>query len=138
MYPEYLKMTLYRSQVQYLQKNLFPKDYLLIQIIRSKKFIDNNYANNINLGDIAGEAFFSKFHFIRLFKKYYGVTPYQYLIRVRVAGAKKLLQSGMSISDACYGVGFESVPSFTKLFKAITGTTPLACQLKAVRKSNFE
>lgn len=131
-------MTFYQQQVQYLKKNLYPKDYLLTQIIRSKKFVDNNYANNINLNDIAGEAFFSKFHFIRLFKKYYGVTPHQYLIRLRIAEAKKLLQSGISISGVCYAVGFESVPSFTKLFKAVTGTTPLACQLKAAMKSNFE
>jgi AraC-like DNA-binding protein len=101
-------MTFYHQQVQYLKKNLYPKDYLLTQIIQSKKYIDNNYSNNINLNDIAGEAFFSKFHFIRLFKKYYGVTPHQYLIRVRVAGAKKLLQSGRPISDTCYGVGFET------------------------------
>lgn len=131
-------MTFYHQQVQYLKKNLYPKDYLLTQIIRSKKFIDNNYANDINLDDIAGEAFFSKFHFIRLFKKYYGVTPHQYLISVKVAGAKKLLKSGISISDACYAVGFESVPSFTKLFKTATGTTPLVCKSKAVQKSNFE
>jgi AraC-like DNA-binding protein len=131
-------MTFYHQQVQHLKKNLYPKDYLPTQIIRSKKFIDNNYANNINLDDIAGEAFFSKFHFIRLFKKYYGVTPHQYLISVRVAGAKKLLQSGMSISDACYAVAFESVPSFTKLFKTVNGTKPINSQLKALRKSNFE
>ena len=129
-------MTFYHQQVQFLKKNLYPKDYLLTQIIRSKKFIDNNYSNNINLDDTAGEAFFSKFHFIRLFKKYYGVTPHQYLIRVRVAEAKKQLQSGMSISDACYAVGFESVPSFAKLFKVITGKTPLACQLKAILNNN--
>jgi AraC-like DNA-binding protein len=135
MYPEYLKTTFYHLQVQTLQKNLYPKPYLLAQIIRSKKFIDDNYTNNISLDDIAGEAFFSKFHFIRLFKKYYGVTPHQYLTRVRVAGSKKLLQSGMAISTVCYEVGFESVPSFTKLFKAITGTTPFAYQIK---KSNIE
>ena len=57
-------MTFYQQQVQYLKKSLYPKDYLLTQIIQSKKFIDNNYADNINLDDIAGEAFFSKFHFI--------------------------------------------------------------------------
>jgi AraC-like DNA-binding protein len=135
MYPEYLKMTFYHLQVQILQKKLYPKPYLLAQIIRSKKFIDDNYTNNISLDDIACEAFFSKFHFIRLFKTYYGVTPYQYLTRVRVAEAKKLLQSGMAVSAACYGVGFESVPSFTKLFRVITGTTPFAYQSK---KSNIE
>ena len=128
-------MTFYCQQVQYLQKKLYPKPYPLAQITRSKKFIDDNFSNNINLRDIASEAFLSKFHFIRLFKTYYGVTPYQYLTRVRVAEAKKLLQSGMAVSTVCYGVGFESVPSFTKLFRVITGTTPFAYQVK---KSNIE
>jgi len=128
-------MTFYHQQVQILQKQLYPKPYLLTQIIRSKKFIVNNFSNNINLNDIAGEAFLSKFHFIRLFKTYYGVTPCQYLTRVRVAEAKKLLLSGMAVSAVCYGVGFESVPSFTKLFRTITGTTPFAYQIK---KSNIE
>ena len=99
-----------------------------MQVVRSKKFIDDNYANNLSLDDIAGEAFISKFHFIRLFKIYYGITPHQHLKRVRVAAAKQLLQSGMPVAAVCYEVGFESVPSFTKLFKTLTGTTPFAWQ----------
>ncbi len=128
-------MTFYQQQVQILQKELYSKGYLLNQVIRAKKFIDNNFSKGINLNDIAGEAFLSKFHFIRLFKTYYGVTPYQHLMRVRVAEAKKMLQSGMVVSAVCYEVGFESIPSFTKLFRAITGTTPFAYQNK---KSNIE
>ena len=123
-------MTYYHQQVKFLHKNLYPKEYLLAQVIRSKKFIDDNFTENISLDDIAGEAFISKFHFIRLYKTYYGITPHQHLKRVRVAAAKELLKSGMQVAAVCYEVGFESVPSFTRLFKTITGTTPFAWQIK--------
>jgi len=56
----------------------YPKVYLYRGIVQAKPFIDNNYADHI-----ADEAFFSKFHFIRLFKKIYSKTPHQYLITVR-------------------------------------------------------
>jgi AraC-like DNA-binding protein len=124
-------MTYYHQQVQFLHNHLYSKGHLLTQVIRSKKFIDQHFAKSINLDDIAGEAFISKFHFIRLYKTYYGITPHQHLKRVRIAEAKKLLQSGMPIAATCYEVGFESVPSFARLFKTLTGTTPLAWQLKA-------
>jgi len=130
------QITFYHSQVQRLHNDLYPKDYLLKQVIRSKKFIDNNFSEPMSLNDIAGEAYLSKFHFIRSFRNCYGVTPHQYLIRVRVAEAKKLIRSGTLIAAACYAVGFESLPSFANLFKKLTGTTPLACQLKQL-KSNI-
>lgn len=130
------RITFYHSEVQRLHNDLYPKDYLLKQVIRSKKFIDCNFSDPISLDDIAGEAYLSKFHFIRLFRNCYGVTPHQYLIRVRVAAAKTLLRSGIPIAEACYAVGFGSLPSFANLFKKLTGTTPLACQLKQL-KSNI-
>jgi len=129
-------MTYYQQQVHFLHNNLYPKDYLLTQVIRSKKFIDTNFTKSLSLDDIAGEAFISKFHFIRLYKTYYGITPHQHLKRVRVAAAKELLQSGMPVASVCYEVGFESVPSFTRLFKTITGTTPFAWQISR-DKSNI-
>jgi len=73
---------------------------------------------------IAGEAFFSKFHFIRLFKKTYNQTPHQYLTLVRIEKAKLLLQTEVAVADVCFSVGFDSISSFTGLFKRITSTTP--------------
>src|ERR1700749_673352 len=123
-------MNFYHQQVHFLHNHLYSKGYLLTQVIRSKKFIDTNFCQNINLDNIAGEAFISKFHFIRLYKTYYGITQHQHLKRVRVAAAKELLKSGMPVAKVCYEVGFESVPSFTRLFKTITGTTPFAWQIR--------
>jgi len=102
----------------------FPKIYLYRRIVKAKLFIDNNFAGDINLDAIAEEAFFSKFHFIRLFKMAYGKTPHQYLTMQRIEKAKLLLQTNNSVTDTCFAVGFESLTSFAGLFKRTTGITP--------------
>jgi len=117
-------MTFYNEQITKINKNLYPKEYLTRQIIQAKYFIDNHFADNISLGHIAAKAFISKFHFIRLFKSYYGITPCQYLTMVRIENAKRLLKPGSAISAICFAAGIESVPWFTELFKKMTGSTP--------------
>ncbi|MEO5944896.1 MAG: AraC family transcriptional regulator [Ferruginibacter sp.] len=102
----------------------YPKAYLYKRIVQAKLFIDNNYADKIDVDNISDEAFFSKFHFIRIFKKIYGKTPHQYLRYVRIEKAALLLQTQESIAEVCYAVGFESVSSFTSLFKRMIGLTP--------------
>jgi AraC-like DNA-binding protein len=90
--------------------------------------MDNHFYEPIDLGNIADEAYFSKFHFIRLFKTIYGYTPHQYLIKVRIEKAKELLQENNSVSQACFGVGFCSVSTFAGLFKKITKRSPSVYQ----------
>ena len=102
----------------------YPKVYLYRRIVQAKLYIDSKYTDNIDLDNIADEAYFSKFHFIRLFKKIYGKTPHQYLTAVRIESAMRLLQSETPVSEACYSVGFESLSSFSGLFKRIVGLTP--------------
>ena len=104
----------------------YPKVYLYKRIVQAKLFIDNNYAGNIDLDNIADEAYFSKFHFIRLFKNIYGKTPHQYLTSVRIEKATQLLRIDKPVSEVCYAVGFESLSSFGSLFKRIVGITPSA------------
>jgi AraC-like DNA-binding protein len=112
----------------------FPKIYLYRRIIQAKLFIDKHFADNINLDNIAGEAFFSKFHFIRLFKNTYGKTPHQYLTSVRIDKAKQLLQTDISVRDVCFSVGFDSISSFTGLFKRITSWTPSVYQQQQLKR----
>lgn len=111
-----------------------PKIYLYRRIVQAKLFIDDHFADDINLHAIADEAFFSKFHFIRLFKNIYGKTPHQYLTVVRIERAKILLQTEMKIADVCFSVGFESISSFTGLFKRIIAITPSVYQQQQLKR----
>ena len=105
---------------------IYPKVYLYRRIVQAKLFIDTNYAENIDLDNIADEAFFSKFHFIRQFKNIYGKTPHQYLTVTRIEKAMQFLRTGIPVTDVCFAVGFESLSSFSGLFKRIVGLTPSA------------
>ncbi len=76
------------------------------------------------MDNISENSNFSKYHFLRLFKGSFGLTPHQYLIKVRLIAAKEMLKKGYSVKDACFEVGFESVPSFNCLFKKAESITP--------------
>jgi AraC-like DNA-binding protein len=102
----------------------YPKIYLYKRIVQAKLFIDTQFSDDIDLDNIADEAYFSKFHFIRLFKTIYGKTPHQYLTRVRIESAKELLQKDTSVTETCFSVGFESITSFTALFRKYTKLCP--------------
>jgi AraC-like DNA-binding protein len=104
----------------------YPKLYLFRRVVQAKLFIDENYAEDLDLDNISDEACFSKFHFIRLFRKIYGKTPHQYLIAVRIEKAKILLGKDIPVSEVCYAVGFESVASFSGLFRRLVGQSPSA------------
>lgn len=108
----------------------YPKVYLYRRLVQAKFFIDLHFAENIDLNNIAGEACFSKFHFIRRFRDIYGKTPHQYLILVRVEAARKLLNAAVPVTEVCYAVGFESLSSFSRLFKRVCGLNPSAYLLQ--------
>ena len=95
------------------------------RVIEAKLYIDNHYGERIDLENISNQAHFSKYHLLRLFKKSFGKSPHQYLIETRLLAAKRLLTSDLSVTQVCYKVGFESIPSFITLFKKREGVTPL-------------
>ena len=103
-----------------------PKVYLYKRIVQAKLYMDLNYADKIDIDNISDEAYFSKFHFIRLFKKIYNKTPHQYLTAVRIEKAIQLFRQDKEVSEVCFAVGFESVSSFSGLFKRFIGVSPAA------------
>jgi len=112
------------------------------RIVSAKIFMDNNFREAINLEQISKQAYLSKFHFHRLFTRIYHTTPNAYLTAHRIRHAKILLEKeGISIQDVCNSVGFESLASFSLLFKKRNGYAPLyyrnlACLKRNCRKNS--
>lgn len=108
----------------------YPRLYFYRRIVQAKLFIDQHYAENIELYIVADEACYSKFHFSRKFKEVYQQTPHQYLVSVRIEQAQKLLASGISVAAVCEAVGFEELSSFSRLFKRRVGINPSAYMIR--------
>jgi len=94
------------------------------RIVAAKVFIDENYHEPIDLDEISRNAHLSRFHFHRLFSKVYKKTPHQYLTSKRIEKAKSLLSENKQVTDVCNEVGFESLGSFSVLFKKEIGFAP--------------
>lgn len=103
--------------------NLTPEIYQ--RIVAAKIYIDENYHESIDLEQISQQAFLSRFHFHRLFTHIYKKTPHQYVTQTRLEAAKVLLaKEGISITDVCNRIGFESLGSFSTLFRKQSGHSP--------------
>jgi AraC-like DNA-binding protein len=94
------------------------------RIVAAKVYIDENYQEPIDLDEISQQAFLSKFHFHRLFTKIYRRTPHQYVTRKRLDKARDLLAENKTVTEVCSEVGFESIGSFSTLFKKESGFAP--------------
>ncbi len=89
-------------------------------------FVNSNYDRQISIDDMTNLIFISKYHFLRLFKSYTGLTPYKYLINYRINRSKSLIkETSLSINEISNRVGFTDVNNFIRYFKKLTGTTPL-------------
>ncbi|ESA33988.1 family transcriptional regulator [Leptolyngbya sp. Heron Island J] len=93
-------------------------------------YIDAYLTENLSLNDLALVAGLSKFHFSRLFKQAFGVTPHRYLMQRRVERATTLLkqttlrQHSLTIAEIAHQLRFADQSHFTRVFKQIKGVTP--------------
>lgn len=88
-------------------------------------FIHKNYYKQITIDDMTHRINISKYHFIRIFKRQMGVTPYEYLIEYRISRAKILLRTtNKSIYEISYDVGYRSRSNFISRFRESVGVTP--------------
>lgn len=88
-------------------------------------FIHKNYSEDINLGDIAKEAFIGEREALRCFARTIGTAPIEYLQKYRIYTAAELLRnSELPITEICLQTGFNSPSYFSKVFCRMLGTTP--------------
>jgi AraC-like DNA-binding protein len=98
------------------------KEHAGIQRVRS--YLEENYAENISLEQLAAIAQLSSFHLLRAFRDQAGLPPHAYQIQVRIMRAKSMLRMGVPCVDAALAVGFADQSHFTKHFKRIVGLPP--------------
>ncbi|MBL7543852.1 MAG: helix-turn-helix transcriptional regulator [Bdellovibrionaceae bacterium] len=114
-----------------LVNNIKVKKYVEMQMTKSpsaekiKKIIDNNYKENIGIGEIANSLGLSHAYACREFKKTYDLSPVEYRHKIRIFDAIKSLSIGVPVTEACLNSGFSSINQFNLHFKKVMGTTPL-------------
>jgi AraC family transcriptional regulator len=101
------------------------KKDLLRRLSTGKKFIDHQFTASIDISQVAVEAQISQYHFYRLFKNVYGISPYQYIKQRRLNLAKAYIEQGsQSISEIAYMVGYSDIFSLSKAYKQHFGKAP--------------
>jgi AraC-like DNA-binding protein len=104
------------------------------RIVAAKVFIDDNFQEDLDLEQVSKQAFLSRFHFHRLFRQVYKKTPHQYITQKRLDKAKNLLSENKPVTEVCNEVGFESIGSFSVLFKKEIGFAPQYYRNMAYKK----
>ncbi len=108
------------------KKNMSPEKQL-------KNRLDGITDFNCSFDDIISDFYYTKSHLIRIFKKKYKITPYDYLLERKISVAKRLLSdTGMSISEVADYLGFNDCHYFSNFFKKRTGITPYEFKNKSI------
>jgi AraC-like DNA-binding protein len=130
-------MTYYLQEITRIKNSCYYNQGQIDTVVGTRHFIDKNFEKDLNLDFLSNVRFTSKFHLIRIFKRYYGQTPRQYLIDRRLEKSKELLITGQSITETCFDIGFESPSSFATLFKSKFGLTPSEFQKRAIFAKSY-
>lgn len=97
----------------------------LYRLCQVRDLIRECHEQALTLEDLSLEAELSAWHFLRTFRTTFGETPHDFLTRVRIERAKKLLTiSSRSVTEICFDVGFSSLGSFSTLFRRQVGLSP--------------
>ncbi|WP_191489989.1 AraC family transcriptional regulator [Pseudomonas sp. FEN] len=89
-----------------------------------KKNLEDKFAQNIPLEELAQLVGMDPLYLIRVFKKAVGVSPHSYQIQKRVAQVQNLLRSGASLAEASFSCGFFDQSHMNRAFKKVVGITP--------------
>lgn len=87
-------------------------------------YLEQNWNRPVSLDSLSRAAGLSKYHFLRSFTRQQGISPYRYLIALRVGHAGTLLKQGVSPAETARMTGFSDQSHFTNSFKKVTGLTP--------------
>ncbi len=91
----------------------------------ARDYMTSHISEAIDLATLARVAGLSPYHFGRVFKAHVGLAPHQFMIRLRIERAARLLKSSsLSVTQICYEAGFRSLSHFITTFRKHTGVSP--------------
>lgn len=100
----------------------------------ARRYMEEHYAEDLHVDDVAREAAISTSQLIRLFKRQLGTTPHSYLLRYRITQAKELLaETTLPVATIARQVGFASESNFSYRFGEMCGQSPSAYRAGAPR-----
>jgi AraC-like DNA-binding protein len=100
---------------------------------RIYQYIEEHYQQKIDVNKIAAISHLTTAAFCRFFKKITRMTFTDFLNQYRISQAKNLLLQNKTVTEACYGSGFDNLSYFNKTFKKLAGENP-----SRLRKRHFE
>lgn len=107
---------------------------LLPRLLQARQFIEARYPQKLKIRDVADQIGLSEFHFARLFKTAFDITPRQHIIHLRLDAARGMLErSASTVTETAFHVGYDSLSSFIHAFSKRFGLTP--AQYRAITKS---
>ncbi len=102
---------------------------LLPRLLQARQFVEARYTEPFKTQDVAAYVALSEFHFARLFSAAFDLTVRQYVIRLRLDEARRLLeQPGASVTETALHVGYSSLSSFIHAFSRRFGLSPARYQ----------
>lgn len=112
-----------REVCQKIESNKADKSESVIE--KAEAFINTNYMKELSLDDISAYCNISSYYFSKLFKQETGENFVEYLNRVRIDNAKKMLnETDSSVKEICFSVGYSDPNYFSRAFKKYAGVTP--------------
>lgn len=91
---------------------------------QAREYLEDHYAENVSLEQLADFVHVSPFHLLRVFRDEVGLPPHNYLTQVRIRRARQLLQASLRPAEVALAVGFSDQSHLTRHFKSLVGVTP--------------
>jgi AraC family transcriptional regulator len=118
------------------QINTRLKKHHLVTIETAKKYISDNFVNDISLIEIAEYCHVSPFHFSRIFKTFTSYSPCQFLQSIRLKNAEILMRNTkMPVTDIAFSSGFNSLEYFISAFRLKYNSSPVKYRLELAQDS---
>lgn len=106
------------------------REELFRRLLIGREYLHSHSSEPVSLAAAARAACLSPFHFHRGFTQAFAQTPHAYLTALRLVQARRSIESGSPVIDACVEVGFSSPSAFTRLFRSHFGRPPSAFRRK--------